>query len=114
MNPKSLANLRPIQPGETRNPGGKPVGTRNAVTKRFLEALAKDFEAGGKEAIEQARLTDPMGYMKALVALCPKEVDIKHTNALDEMSAEELAELLAKLDTALAAQAVQLNGGARH
>jgi hypothetical protein len=35
-------NLKPVQPGEVRNPKGKPKGTRNrsTIAKEVLEILA--------------------------------------------------------------------------
>jgi hypothetical protein len=37
-------NLRPAQPGEVRNPGGKPKGTlnRSTIAKRVLGLMVKD------------------------------------------------------------------------
>ena len=100
-NPNASANLIPCKPGETRNPGGKPVHARNRVTKKFLEELAEDFEEGGREAIQQARLTDPMGYVRAIVALLPKEFIIERP--LEGMSDDELTAAIADLRARLSA-----------
>lgn len=42
-NSRKLANLRPIQKGEVRNPKGKPKGTKNFATiaRKWLESPAE-------------------------------------------------------------------------
>ena len=35
-------HLKPIQPGEVRNPAGRPKGSRNKLNETFLQALAED------------------------------------------------------------------------
>ena len=94
VHPNSLANLKPIQPGETRNPGGRAVNPRNRLQTKFLYALAKDFDDHGEGAIVEMREKDPAAYIKAIVALMPKEIEVKQ--GLDELSDEQLnAALLA-------------------
>jgi hypothetical protein len=38
--PNSMANLKPIQPGESRNPNGRPKGT--SITHKMREIVEKD------------------------------------------------------------------------
>lgn len=44
-NPNSLANLKPIQPGEVRNPAGRPKDTPliSPAVRRFLQMPWEDF-----------------------------------------------------------------------
>ena len=94
VHPNSLANLKPIQPGETRNPGGRAINPRNRLQTKFLYDLAKDFDEHGTQAIVEMREKDPSGYIKAIVALMPKEIEIN--KGLDELTDEQLnAALLA-------------------
>ena len=44
-------HLKPVKPGEVRNPTGRPKGSRNKLSDAFLQALANDFEAHGLVAI---------------------------------------------------------------
>ena|SRR6201982_1280955 len=99
-NPENLKE--PWQPGQSPNPGGKPVGARNRLTKAFLNALADDFEKDGKAAIVACRENKPDAYIKAIAALCPKEVEVKRP--LEEMSADELLNAVRALESFLAAQ----------
>ena len=75
MNAASLANLAPYKPGQSGNPGGKPQLVRNRITAHFLHALSDDFEEHGKATIVAAREKDPVGYLKVVAALLPKQVE---------------------------------------
>src|SRR3954466_13826190 len=95
-----MANKNPspatrFKKGETGNPGGKPVGARDRITKRFLYELAEDFEKHGADVIRQAREQDPTGYLRICAALVPKEmnVEVKHgfTDILKHLEAERRA-----------------------
>src|SRR4051812_44968546 len=88
-------NLIPIKKGQVLPPGGKPVDTRDRITKRFLYELAEDFDKHGKEAIRAARESDPVRYLGICAALVPKElnVEFKHgfTDILKHLEAERRA-----------------------
>lgn len=99
-NPANL--LPPFQPGQSPNPGGKPVGARNRLTAAFLNALAKDFDDHGAAAIKECRETKPEAYIKAIAALCPKEVEIK--NPLQELKDDELLTAVRALEGFLASR----------
>ena len=92
-----------FQPGQSGNPGGKAVGDRNRLTKRFLFDLADDFEQFGKKAIQDCRENKPEAYIKAIAALCPKEIEIKRP--LQEMEDAELLTAVRALEGFLATRA---------
>src|SRR4051812_164424 len=96
---KSIANLRPYKPGQSGNPGGKAVGTRNKVQTAFLNALCEDFEVNGMGAIIAARVTDPVGYVKIVAGLLPKQVE--ETKPLDDLNDAELHAAIALLRSGL-------------
>lgn len=99
---KSLANLKPIKPGETRNPGGKPVGAKNKLQGDFARRLADDFGRFGIYAIARARRDDPLGYVRVVASLMPKELEI--SRPLDDISDEQLDSAIAAVRAILAAQ----------
>lgn len=105
----STEGLKPFKPGESGNPGGKPVGARNRLTTRFLNDLAADFEEHGKQAIKECRETKPDAYIKAIAALCPKEVSV--TRPLEDMNADELLNAVRALEGYLASQPPQEGTG---
>ena len=88
--------------GASGNPGGKPVNARNRLTAAFLNRLADDFEKDGKAAIVKCREENPAAYIKAIAALCPKEIELKRP--LEEMATEELIAALNALTGYLAQQ----------
>ena len=92
-----------FKPGQSGNPGGNAKGVRNRLTAKFLSALADDFDEHGKEALEACRIEDPTGYVKALVALMPKQVE--QTNALEDLNDNELAAAIQYLRERLAQNA---------
>lgn len=96
------------EPGKSGNPGGRPA-SRNRLTARFLNDLADDFEANGKEAIQKCRETKPDAYIKAIAALCPKEIELKRP--LEEMATDELISALNALTSYLASQTDQPGAG---
>jgi Family of unknown function (DUF5681) len=89
--------------GQSGNPGGKPVGARNRLTAAFLNALAADFDANGKDAIKLCRETKPEAYIKAIAALCPKEIEVK--SPLQELKDDELLNAVRALEGFLASRA---------
>ena len=88
------------KPGVSANPGGKPVSARNRLTARFLYDLAADFEEHGKAAIVKCREEKPDVYIKAIAALCPKEIEV--TRPLQELDATELLAAVRALEGYLA------------
>lgn len=93
-------NLKPPwQAGQSGNPGGKPKAARNRLQGAFINALADDFDAHGKKALEDAREKDPMGYIKAVASLMPKQVE--QSQPLDDLTDAELLAGIALLRSRL-------------
>lgn len=107
--PESLANLKPWTPGVSGNPGGRPQA-RTRVTTRFLNELADDYEVNGKAAIVSAREKDPLGYLKVIAGLLPKEIEI--TSPLDELTDEQLLGALNAIAAYIGAEAPPERTGA--
>ena len=79
----------------------KPQATRDRLTMRFLQVLAQDFEANGKQAIEAARIEDPVSYVKTVASLLPKQVEA--ADPMGDMTDDELADACAVLRAQIAA-----------
>lgn len=89
-----LANLKPWQPGQSGNPKGRPIGSRHKLEEAFLADLAKDWSENGAEAVAAAREKDPMGYVKTVASLMPKQVEAV---AEDSLTRAELEQFIAAL-----------------
>lgn len=97
--PKVNLTAPKFEPGKSGNPGGKPTAARNKLQARFLNELAADFDEHGKAAIVKAREEDPMGYIKAIAALMPKQVE--QSQPLDDLTDAELTAGIALLRSRL-------------
>lgn len=64
------------QPGQSGNPNGRPKGSRNRISEAALKALADDFDAHGVAVIEKVRTERPHDYLKIIVAVLPKRMEI--------------------------------------
>jgi hypothetical protein len=74
-------------------------GSRNIITKAFVEALLRDFELHGREAIEACRTFEPGAYLKITASLLPKDVVARPE---EQMSDDELDCALTRLMLVLA------------
>jgi hypothetical protein len=83
---RSLANLKPFQPGQSGNPAGKPVGSRAKLDQAFVDALYEDFKEGGVEAIRACRTEKPDVYLNVVAKVIPKQVDVKADDALADLA----------------------------
>lgn len=90
-------------PGVSGNPDGKPKHARNRLSVAFLNALADDFDKHGVKAIANARIEDPVGYVKAIAMLMPKQVE--QTQPLDDLTDAELIAGIALLRARLSGEA---------
>lgn len=107
---KPKGNSGQFKPGQSGNPGGQVKGTRHRLNAAFLTALNDDFNAHGKKAIEQCRKNNPAAYVRSLVALLPKEIEVKRP--LEEFDDAELIAAVRALQSFLAAQSAESGVGA--
>ena len=64
------------QPGQSGNPAGRPVGSRNKLGERFLEDLRRDWQQHGAQVIATVRLNDPGTYLKVVASLVPRQMQL--------------------------------------
>jgi hypothetical protein len=90
------------QPGVSPNPNGRPKGSRNKLGEDFIAAVAADFDQHGPATIKQVREERPHEYLKVVAGILPKELNVR-TNALEELSEDELTAGINALRSLLAA-----------
>ena len=83
-------NLAPFRPGQSGNPGGKPLRVRNRLSGAFLSELAEDFDQHGRDAIVACREQSPSRYLAIVASLLPKELKLEQDRPLSDCSDEEL------------------------
>jgi hypothetical protein len=81
-----------FQPGHS---GGRPRGAKNKLHRSFIEALAKDFEEHGEDAIRICRVEEPTRYLQVIASILPKEFLFE--NVMGDMEDEQLDDLIAAL-----------------
>ena len=62
-----------FQPGHS----GRPKGTRDKLNRAFIEALARQFEIGGEDAIRVCRAEEPTKFVTICASLQPKEFQVE-------------------------------------
>lgn len=81
---------------------GRPKGARSKLGEAFLQALQEDFDANGMEAIVKTRETKPEVYVRVIAGLLPQEHKLTVSDQFSEMTDDELAERLQRLQQTIA------------
>jgi hypothetical protein len=64
-----------FKPGNNGGPG-RPRGARSALSEVFIADLQANWERNGPEVLERVAREEPGTYLRALVALMPKDVNL--------------------------------------
>ena len=67
---------RPFQPGQSGNPAGRPIGSRNKLCQDFIADLAEVHSRLGKAAIERVAEQEPAKFMSIVAGLMPRNLDM--------------------------------------
>jgi hypothetical protein len=94
-------------PPGSGNPRGPyaPSRERARFSSEFISALLRDFRQGGPAAIAKVRKYQPAAYMKICALLVPREHKVEHSNALKDLTDEQLEAMIEHLKASLEAQA---------
>jgi hypothetical protein len=93
--PKKHRNLRtPWQLGQSGNPAGRKVGSRNKLAQDFIDKVYEDWQAHGAKAIIAMREQSPSKYCSLVAALIPQHFKVEHDHTLTLNEDEIRAKLL--------------------
>src|SRR5215468_3604982 len=77
-------------PGYSGNPGGSPEAGRKALNKDTILEMHRAFKLGGRKAIEKVMRNQPAVFLKLLVLLVPREMQIEHKGGVKAMTDAQL------------------------
>ena len=102
--------LKPFQfrPGQSGNPAGRPVGARQKLEELFIADLHASWQERGNQAITAALDKDPVGYLKVIASLMPKQIE--PNEGLDGINRDELRLAIDALQRWVAARADEGTG----
>ena len=90
--------------------GGRSSGTRNKFSKKFDDALLRDFEEHGEDAIKIARIERPTEYLKLIASRFPIEFQFTDSR-LKELSDDELDAFITHIRSQLGSAASDVDCG---
>jgi hypothetical protein len=92
-------------PGVSGNPGGSPDAVRRVVNKAFLQDMAIAWRKHGAKALDRVAKDHPAAFCKMFTLLVPREMKIEHSNAIKNLTDEQLEAMIEYLKASLEAQA---------
>src|SRR3984893_12266500 len=76
--------------------GGRPKGSRAQLGEAFVADLYADWQKHGPVTITKVRETRPADYLKVIVSILPKDVNV-NVSAVESMNDDELAATIKRL-----------------
>lgn len=76
-----------------------------------MRELQAAFNRGGRKAIDQVMRTQPAIFLKLLVLLVPRELEVTHSAGVKGLTDDQLDRMIEALEGVLAGQAAKLIDG---
>ena len=89
-------------PGYSGNPGGSPEAARKALNKSTILEMHRAFNIGGRKAIEKVMKNQPAVFLKLLVLLVPKEMQIEPKGGVKAMTEDQIVQAIEAIESYLA------------
>ena len=88
------------KPGQSGNPAGRPVGARQRIAERLLEAIAEKWELHGDSVLDRLAADDPKAFAQIAYGLLPRDVFVSvEQRTPGNLDAADWALMLQVLDT---------------
>ena len=89
-------------PGYSGNPGGSPEAARKALNKSTILEMHRAFNIGGRKAIEKVMKNQPAVFLKLLVLLVPREMQIEPKGGVKAMTEDQIVQAIEAIEGYLA------------
>jgi hypothetical protein len=76
--------------------------SRRRLTLATLDGMQRAFDRGGQKAIEKVMKTQPGIFLKMLVLLVPREMNIEHSGSVKEMTDQQIEDAIAAIKQMMA------------
>src|SRR5215510_10955224 len=91
--------------GSSGNLGGNAQRSRHALNADTIREMHLAFRRGGRKAIEKVMKNQPAVFLKLLVLLVPREMQIEPKGGVKAMTEEQIEQAIEAIQNMLAAQA---------
>ena len=68
--------LPPYQKGQSGNPAGRPMHSRQKLTEKFIDDLSKFYEVEGASLIKRVADEQPAMLLQVVARLLPKDISL--------------------------------------
>jgi hypothetical protein len=72
-----------FKPGQSGNPHGRKLGSRNRLSDKFLTDLMESYEIHGRRLIDTIINIAPLEYLRIVARLVPKEMNLNVRQPVD-------------------------------
>jgi hypothetical protein len=77
-------------PGYSASIGTDAARARRALNAATIQEMHRAFERGGRQAIDKVMRTQPAIFLKMLVLLVPRELEVTHSGGVKGLSDEQI------------------------
>jgi hypothetical protein len=101
-----------FRPGVSGNLSGNVHRSRHALNSDTIREMHRAFREGGRAAINKVMRHQPAIFLKLLVLLVPRELDVTHKGGVKAMSDEQIEQAIEAIQAMLEQQAKVIEGTA--
>jgi hypothetical protein len=82
--------LPPYQKGQSGNPAGRPMHSRQKLTEKFIDDLSKFYEVEGAALIKRVADEQPAMLLQVVARLMPKDLNLNVSGTIEtELTVEQ-------------------------
>ena len=77
---------------------------RRQLNAETIQELHAAFRRGGRKAIDKVMKNNPAMFLKMLVLLVPREMEVMHSSVIKSMTDQQIEDAIAAIETMMAAR----------